>query len=324
MTTITGNSVPCAVVALGGNALWRPGEWNTVADQFRHTRESLMGIIDILRNGYHLVITHGNGPQVGAALRRVEITHSELPDVPLGVLVADTQGSMGYMIEQSLQNLLAKEKIKRRVVSIITQVLVEQNDPALANPTKFIGQIFTREQAEKFISEEGWIMKPYKGEDQWRRVVGSPQPISIINSEIIKEMVNQGIIVIAAGGGGIPVYQDEKLGLEGIDAVVDKDLAAAILARDIDADELLIFTNVDTVKTDFGKDTERSILFMTSSEAQIFLKQGQFPPGNMGPKIEAAIKFMQSGVKSPAKRVIICDLPSIKDALKGKAGTIIA
>ncbi|MFH0765213.1 MAG: carbamate kinase [Calditrichota bacterium] len=313
------NGKRCAVVALGGNAISNPDARETVADQFRHTRESLRGIIDLLKSDYLLALTHGNGPQVGAALRRVELTRDKLPDVPLGLLVADTEGSMGYMIEQSLQNLLAKEGLERDVVTVVTQVLVDENDPALSHPTKFVGDIYTHVEAQRLSQTEGWILKPYRGINKWRRVVGSPAPLQIINHRHISELVRSGAIVIAAGGGGIPVYRHPDLGLEGVDAVIDKDLASAILARDIGAQELVIVTNIDCVRIDYGQPSERPVKRLTIQEAKILQAEGQFPAGNMGPKILAAIQFVESG----GEKSIICSLEGVSDALKGKSGTTI-
>ncbi|MBM3327219.1 MAG: carbamate kinase [Calditrichaeota bacterium] len=307
----------CAVVALGGNAISPPGEVDSIASQFRHTRQSLGGIVELLRQGYNIAITHGNGPQVGAALHRVELARDVLPLMPLGVLVADTQGSMGYMIEQSLLNRLAKEKINRPVVTIITQVLVDFNDPALTEPTKFIGQIYSTEEAQRYITEESWVMKPFNGDNQWRRVVGSPKPLGIVNRAAIRELVQSGVVIIAAGGGGIPVYRDPELGYEGVDAVIDKDRAGAILAHDIEADELIIVTNIDRVKLNFGAPNETPLSKLRVHEAKRYLSMGQFPPGSMGPKVEAAMNFVERG----GERAIICALEDMQPALAGKAGT---
>jgi len=241
-----------------------------------------------------------------------------LPDTPLGVLVADTQGSIGYMIEQSLQNRLHQEGINRRVVTIITQVLVDEHDPALLDPTKFIGQIYSEAEAKKYVNEEGRVMKEYN-KGGWRRVVGSPKPLGIVNRQAIRELVQQGVIIIAAGGGGIPVYRDEKSNLEGVDAVIDKDRAAAVMAHDIEADELVNLTNVDAVRLDWGKPTERLVSRMRVHEAKRYIAEGQFPAGSMGPKVEAAMQFIKWG----GKRAIICALDQIEDALEGKSGTIV-
>jgi carbamate kinase len=308
----------CAVIALGGNAISPLSESDTVANQFKHTRESLSAIIAFAKRQYNLAITHGNGPQVGAALRRVELTRGEIPPIPLGVLVADTQGSMGYMIEQSLINRLATENLHRPVVSIITQVLVDQHDPALVNPTKYIGPVYTPEQARKFIADEGWVMKQYDAPERWRRVVGSPKPLGIVNRRAIRELVQSGMIIIAAGGGGIPVYRDPELGLEGVDAVIDKDRAAAILAHDIEAEEFIIMTAADAVYLDFGKPTQRKLSRLRVAEAKQYLAEGHFPEGSMGPKVEAAMKFVEGG----GEKAIICALNEADKALSGESGTV--
>jgi len=307
-----------AVVALGGNAITNPDEDDTIANQFSHTRQSLAGIIELIKKDYNLAITHGNGPQVGNALFRVENAYPKVPMIPLGVLVADTQGSIGYMIEQSLQNALKLEGIEREVVTIVTQVLVDKNDPSLKNPTKFVGQFFPKEEAKLQAKKHDWNVKD-AGNKGWRRVVGSPYPLSIINSAAIKRLVDSGMIVIASGGGGIPVYLEDDGRLEGVDAVIDKDRAAAIMGADIGAQELIILTNVEKVFIDFGMLTEKSLDSMTVSQAKFYLEQGQFPAGSMGPKIDAAVSFLEHG----GEKVIISSLTKVLEALHGEAGTLI-
>jgi len=308
----------CVVVALGGNAITRRGEPDTIANQFRHTRESLPPIIKMAGEGYRLVITHGNGPQVGNALLRVEMSRDRAPDLPLGVLVADTEGGIGYMIEQSLQNGLRLKGIDREVITIVTQTLVDRNDPSVSDPNKFVGQVFTRETAEKLSEEMGWIIKEDRGRG-WRRVVPSPMPLKIINSRIIRTLVNMGVIVIAAGGGGSPVFHEEDGRFEGMDAVVDKDRASAILGIDIGAHTLLILTEVDGVYIDFGTPEQRKFTRMSLEDARRYLAEGQFPKGSMGPKIEAAVSFLEGG----GKKVIISSIEDGYLALEGKAGTTI-
>lgn len=305
-----------AVVALGGNALSTPDERDSIANRFARTRRSLTGIIELVKKGYRIAITHGNGPQVGNALLRMEMAYPKAPRVPLGVLVADTEGSIGYMIEQSLQNALKLAGIKRDVVTIITQVLVDKDDPSLANPSKYIGQFYSKEEAKELAREYGWIIKD-AGEYGWRRVVGSPFPKSIINGHIIKNLVDSGEIVITSGGGGIPVYRKDDGRYEGIDAVIDKDRSAAILGRDISAQELIILTNIDKVYINYGKPEQRPLDKMTVSEAKDYHTQGHFPPGTMGPKIEAAVTFLEQG----GEKVIIAHLEQVLDALRGEAGT---
>ena len=305
-----------AVVALGGNAITNPDKEDTIANQFANTRRSLDGIVELARAGYKLVITHGNGPQVGNAILRVELARGKAPILPLGICVADTEGGMGYMIEQSLQNRLKKEGINRPVVTIITQVIVDKDDPQIANPTKFIGQFYSKEDAGRFARERNWVVKEDSSRG-WRRVVPSPLPISVVASETIKTLVERGDIVIAAGGGGIPVYIDAGGNLEGFDAVIDKDRAAAVLAHEISSDILLILTPVDRVALNYGTDKEQPIDTMTTSDAERYLKAGQFPPGSMGPKIEAALQFLRCG----GKEIIITSLNNAGRALRGEAGT---
>jgi carbamate kinase len=306
-----------AVVALGGNAIIKKGEEDSIARQFRNTRESLRGIVGLIRDGYNLAITHGNGPQVGNAILRVELARGKTPILPLGICVADTEGGMGYMIEQSLQNRLEKEGIKRDVVTIVTQVIVDKDDPSIKEPTKFIGQFYTRKEARKFAKERDWVVKEDRGK-MWRRVVPSPMPLEIVEKKTIKNLVEKGVIVVAAGGGGIPVYMQKNGTLEGMDAVIDKDRASAILARDIGAELLVILTEVEKVALNFGTLLQIDLDKMTLEEAKKYQKERHFPPGSMGPKIEAAITFLESG----GKEVIITSIPEAYDAVKKKiAGT---
>ncbi|SYZ73163.1 Carbamate kinase [Candidatus Zixiibacteriota bacterium] len=305
-----------AVVALGGNAITQPGVEDTIANQFAHTRKSLDGIVELARAGYKLAITHGNGPQVGNAILRVELARSQAPILPLGVCVADTEGGMGYMIEQSLQNRLKKEGINRPVVTIITQIMIDPKDPQIARPSKFIGQFYSEEEAKQYAKEREWVVKKDSNRG-WRRVVPSPQPLSVIESATIRALVNQGTIVITAGGGGIPVYIDDKDNLEGLDAVIDKDLASAVLGNDIHAEILIILTSVDKVAINFGRLDERMLDSVTVSEMEQYAKEGHFPPGSMGPKIQAALQFLKGG----GKEVIITSFNYAGKALEGAAGT---
>jgi carbamate kinase len=306
-----------AVVALGGNAITKKGEEDTIARQFANTRESLEGIVHLIKDGYNLAITHGNGPQVGNAILRVELARGRAPILPLGVCVADTEGGMGYMIEQSLENRLKKEKIKRDVATIVTQVIVDKDDPSISHPTKFIGQFYTKEEAKRLAKENGWVVKEDRGK-MWRRVVPSPIPLEIVEKKTIKTLVQNGIIVIAAGGGGIPIYVENNGTLEGADAVIDKDRASAILARDIGAELLLILTEVEKAALNFGTLLQIDLNKLTVEEAKKYLREGHFPPGSMGPKIEAAIQFLESG----GKEVIITSIPKAYDSVKKRnAGT---
>jgi carbamate kinase len=313
---MAGKSHKTAVVALGGNAITRPGIPDTIANQFLHTRQSLSGIIELIRDGYNLAITHGNGPQVGNALLRVELARGKAPILPLGICVADTEGGMGYMIEQSLQNSLIREKIQREVITIITQVIVDCDDPSLKKPSKFVGQFYTEEEAQKMVSESGWIVKK-DGSRGWRRVVGSPRPITIINRKAIQKLLEEGVIIIAAGGGGIPVYVEKDGTYEGVDAVIDKDWASAVLAIDINADQLVFLTEAPKVCLFFGTPQEKPLDRMTLMQAKQYLKEGHFPAGSMGPKIEGAIEFLEHG----GKRVLVAAIPEVQKAMHGEAGT---
>lgn len=305
-----------AVIALGGNAITLPEEEDTIANQFRNTRNALDGVLELVQSGYKLVLTHGNGPQVGNAILRVELARGTAPILPLGICVADTEGGMGYMIEQSLQNRLRRDGIDRSVVTIITQVLVDKNDPQIENPTKFIGQFYTEQDAHNFAMVRGWQVKKDSNRG-WRRVVPSPKPLSVINSEIIKMLVEQGTIVIAAGGGGIPMYIDERNNYEGLDAVIDKDLASAVLAKEINAETLMILTSVEKVAKHFGTDKQEFLDKVTLSEIRRLNDEGHFPAGSMGPKMKAAMEFLEDG----GKEVIITSFLNAAKALKGDAGT---
>jgi len=310
---------PIAVVALGGNAISNPDQRETIHTQFAQTRKSLSGIIEILRAGYRLVITHGNGPQVGYEMVRVEAAQGQAPEQPLGVLVASTEGWMGYMIEQSLMNRLRDEKMDIPVASLVTQVIVDQNDPSLLDPTKYVGKVYPYYEAQKMAEERGWVVKKDQGREGWRRVVGSPIPKKIANSDAIKKLLESDYVVIAVGGGGVPAYIDENNHLEGVDAVIDKDRASAVLGNEIGADDLLVLTAVEKVSLNFGRKDQVDLDKMTVKEAKEYLAVGHFAPGSMGPKVEAALDFLEKG----GKRVIITDLDHILPALNGESGTTI-
>lgn len=312
------NDFKSAVVALGGNAISSPDEPDTIPNQFLHTRQALAAVVDLIAAGYRVALTHGNGPQVGNALLRVELAADRAPILPLGIVVADTEGGMGYMIEQCLYNVMLKRGMTREVLTVVTQVLVEQDDPALSNPTKFIGKFYSAEEAAELQTSRGWTMKE-DGTRGWRRVVGSPQPVQILNCDSIRHLYEMDTIVIAAGGGGIPVYKENDGRLEGVDAVIDKDRASAVLGRDIGARELFILTDTEFVSLNYGKPDQKNISRMTVGEAERCLQEGHFPQGSMGPKIEAAIQFIRSG----GERVIICDLLQLSESLEGRTGTAI-
>ncbi len=305
-----------AVVALGGNAITREFEEGNISQQFSNTRRSLFGVLQLIKKGYKLAITHGNGPQVGNYLIRVEETRQKVPPIPLGVIVADLEGGMGYMIAQSLQNKLIRNKISRDVITLVTQVTVEKDDPSVLNPTKFVGPVYPENQVEKLVKERGWIIKHDVGRG-YRRVVPSPMPLEIVEKDIIKNLVDQDIIVIAAGGGGAPVYIQQDGTYEGFDAVIDKDRASAILAKDIDAHELFILTAVDKVALNYKMPNQVDLDEITIDQARQYYAEGQFPAGSMGPKIEAAIHFLEEG----GDLVVISSVEKMPDAIEGKTGT---
>jgi carbamate kinase len=307
---------PVAVIALGGNAL-APTEKSNIYDQFRHTRESLAPIVDLALDGWNVCIVHGNGPQVGDELVRNELARYDAPPLPLGVLVAATAGWIGYMIQQSLENALRRLASPRRVATIVTQVEVDPNDPALREPTKFIGRAVSAKRAAE-IQREGHVLKK-DSRGRLRRVVGSPRPFAIHELAIIKTLVDAGVLVIAAGGGGAPIHDHPKLGWEGIDAVVDKDLAAAVLARDLGAELLLILTDVDAVYRNWGTPNQQAITQVSAEEAERLDRDGQFGEGSMAPKIRAAVDF----VRRTGGRAVITALPHGREAVRGNAGTTI-
>ncbi|HET7583790.1 MAG TPA: carbamate kinase [Gemmatimonadaceae bacterium] len=306
-----------AVIALGGNALSPAGERSTIHDQFRHTRDSLGPIVDLALDGWNLCVVHGNGPQVGDALVRNELARAEVSPLPLGVLVAATAGWIGYMIQQSLENALRRAGSDRHVVTIITQVRVERDDPALAHPTKFIGHALPVERAHALEREGVAVATDARG--RWRRVVGSPVPHNVHEVDVIAHLVERGTIVIACGGGGAPVYDHPALGLEGVDAVVDKDLAAAVLATELDARLLLILTDVDAVYAAYGTPQQRALRTLTADEADALDRDGAFGEGSMAPKVRAAAAF----VRRTGGRAIITELSRGRDAVRGLAGTTI-
>jgi carbamate kinase len=305
------------VIALGGNALAQPGEEGTIAQQFHHTRESLGAVVELAREGWRIAIVHGNGPQVGNELVRNEQTRHLVPPLPLGVLVAATEGWIGYMIQQSLQNALYRAGVKRQVVTLVTQVRVDPRDPELERPTKPIGRTLDEATARALAADLGGDVAETKG--GWRRVVPSPRPLEIVESPMIRSLVAEGHLVIAAGGGGCPVYPDERWGggWEGLDAVIDKDRAAAILGRDIGAEVLVILTDVDSVYTGFGTPAQRALRRLTLGEADALLESGGLGAGSMAPKVEAAAAFVRGG----GRRAIIARLDQGREAVAGDAGT---
>jgi carbamate kinase len=317
MTTTDRAAAPTAVIALGGNALSPAGEQSTIQDQFRHTRESLGPIVELALDGWNLCIVHGNGPQVGDELVRNALARGEVSPLPLGVLVASTAGWIGYMIQQSLENALRRAGSDRTVATVVTQVHVAPDDPALANPTKFIGHAIPEERARALMAEGEVVKRDARG--RWRRVVGSPKPLAVHELDVIAPLVCAGTIVVACGGGGAPVYFDPALGWEGVDAVVDKDLAAAVLARDLRAQLLLILTDVDAVYLDYGTPEQRALRTMSVGEAERLDARGAFGEGSMAPKVRAAVDF----VRLTGGRAIITELSRGREAVHGETGTTI-
>jgi carbamate kinase len=314
---MTGSASRTAVIALGGNALAPAGQRSTIHDQFRHTRESLAPVVDLALEGWGLCVVHGNGPQVGDELLRNELARNEASPLPLGVLVAATAGWIGYMVQQSLENALRRAGSDRDVVTVITQVQVDPCDPSLANPTKFVGHELSTERAAQ-LGAAGHAVRP-DGRGRLRRVVGSPRPLAVHEVAVVARLVAQGTIVVACGGGGAPIYRDETRGWEGLDAVVDKDLAAAVLARDLGAQLLIILTDVDAVYADWGKPEQRALRRLTADEGERLDRDGAFGEGSMAPKVRAAVDF----VRRTGGRAVITDLERGRHAVRGEAGTTI-
>jgi len=305
-----------AVVALGGNAITTLGDTGWIPEQFARTRETMSSVVELIEDGYELAITHGNGPQIGNALIRVEASRNMVPPLPLEICVADLMGGMGYMIEQVLRNSLRKKGIHKDVVTIVTQVLVDSKDDSLNRPTKPIGPYYTEEEAKRVAKEMGWTVGeiPNKG---YRRLVPSPRPLEIVEKGAIRNLVDAGSVVIAAGGGGVPVVPGKNGDLDGIDGVIDKDLAAGVLARDIEAGLLLILTDVDNIYLNYRTEDQKEIDHMSTTEARRYMDEGHFPSGSMGPKVNAAIDFIESG----GEKVIITSIRLARKSLDGEAGT---
>lgn len=304
-----------AVIALGGNALSPAGERSTIQDQFRHARDSLTEIVRLIQNGWTVCVVHGNGPQVGDEIVRNESARDDVEPLPLGVLVAGTAGWIGYMIQQSLGNALHAAGDDRTLVSLITQVVVSADDPALANPRKFVGHALTDVRAGEL--QENGIATALDGNRRLRRVVGSPTPVAVREEPIIRMLLGTGAVVIACGGGGVPVYIDEHGALEGVDCVVDKDLAAAVLASAIGADLFMILTDVDAVYANWGTPAQRALRRLTLADVADLDAAGTFGEGSMAPKIRAAAAY----VRRTGGRAIITELARGSDAVAGTAGT---
>ena len=305
------------MVALGGNAIKQPDEKGTFEEQMKNVETACKQIAQLVRHGYELVITHGNGPQVGNLSIQQEAAADQVPPQPLVVLGAMTQGQIGYMMQQTLHNILDGDG--KQVATIVTQVLVSPEDPDFKDPTKPVGPFYAEEVAKKFAAERGWVVKKVRptGDKTWRRVVPSPAPLGIVEAKAIRTMVEAGMIVIASGGGGIPVYRNKSGKLEGVDAVIDKDRAGAKLAEEVGSNVLLVLTDVEYAMMDYGKPTQTPIRRMTVAEAKKRLSEGHFGAGSMGPKVEAALGFVERG----GERAVITSLAKAVDALEDKTGT---
>jgi carbamate kinase len=314
--SVTDGSGKVAVVAVGGNALILDKQHEDVRSQVNAVEETCNHIADMIERGWNVIVTHGNGPQVGFILRRNELAAGEVHETPLDVIGADTQGSIGYMISRALDNEFTHRGIKRNVAAVVTQVLVGRDDPGFKNPTKGIGGFTTKEKAEKFEAE-GWMVKEDAGRG-WRRMIASPIPLEIVEIEAIKTLIANGFIVVGVGGGGIPVIREENGDLKGVFAVIDKDRASSLLAAEMKVDVFLISTAVEKVAINFNKPNQQWLDVLTLSEAKELYKQGHFLSGSMGPKIEAMIAYMEA---TPNGKGLITDPPHIVDALDGKTGT---
>lgn len=304
-----------ALVAIGGNALVKDVKMPTLQNQMIAVQEACYPVVDLVEAGWQVVITHGNGPQVGYLMRRSELAQAELPLIPMEIIVADTQGGIGYQIQQSLANEFRRRGMDRKIATVITQVLVDEDDPAFSNPTKPIGGFMTEEEADFRRGNDGWVVMEDAGRG-WRRVVASPTPKAILESEAIKALVDQGFIVVCVGGGGIPVI--EKAGeLQGVAAVIDKDYASSLLAKELQADAFLVTTAVEKVAIHYGKPEQKNLDHITMSEAVRYMAEGHFPPGSMGPKMSAVLGYLAGGsgegiITSPNRLVM---------SINGESGT---
>jgi carbamate kinase len=307
-----------AVVAFGGNALLRAEDQGTQEEQIARAKQAARWLAEIVRHGYKLIVVHGNGPQVGNILVQAEEASTKIPPQSLDVCVAQTEGSIGFLLQQAIRNRLDSIGLGGDVATILTEVEVDPNDPAFKRPTKPIGPFFTRYRAEALERDLGWTMREDAGRG-WRHVVPSPRPLRILNIDTIVHMLDGAAVIIAAGGGGIPVVRGRDAQWRGVEAVIDKDFSSSLLASELRAEIYVVLTGVSKVAIDFGKPTQRTVDHLTVAEAQRYLAEGQFPAGSMGPKIEAAIQF----VTRAGKQVLITDVEHLRDALAGREGTLI-
>ncbi len=303
------------LVAVGGNALIKGNQKGTAEEQFANAMETAAGIVQLIKTGCRLVITHGNGPQVGAALIRSEEAAAHAYRMPYDCCVAATQGEIGYVLQYAIWQMLQREKLSVPVVSLVTQVLVDRRDPAFTHPTKPVGPFYTKEEAEQYRRNLGWTVVEDASRG-YRRVVPSPMPKEIIELDAIRACVDRGLVVIAGGGGGVPVFNDNDIS-KGVEAVIDKDLTSAILASQLKADVFAIATGEEKVYIDYKKPTQRPVPKLTDDQCRRYLAAGQFPEGSMGPKIHAALAYLERG----GSEVIITDIDHLLSAIQGKAGT---
>lgn len=307
------------VIALGGNALQEAGKPATAQAQLEVVEKTSEYIADIVERGYEVIVAHGNGPQVGRIVIQNEVASASTPAMPFDVCGAMSQGMIGYHIQQGLSKVLRHRGINKNVVTIVTQVVVDKDDPKFKAPSKPIGPFYTEEEAKAIAAEKGYTMKEDAGRG-WRRVVASPLPVEIVELDAVKTLNDEGFVVVTVGGGGIPVVRNEAGDLEGVAAVIDKDLASEKLARDMDADALVILTAVEKVSINFKKPDQKNLDRMSAAEAKQYIKEGHFAPGSMLPKIEAALNFVES---KPGRIAIITSLDKAVDAIEGRAGTTI-
>ena len=315
---MTPASRPLAVVAFGGNALLEAGDRGTVQEQLRRAEAAAEWLTGLVRRGWRLLVVHGNGPQVGQAMIQMEAAVDKVPPGSLDLAVAETQGSMGYLLEIALRNRLTAERLSAEPACLLTLVVVDADDPGFDRPTKPVGPFFSAESAEVFRREYGWQMKKEGSGKGWRKVVPSPRPLEVLGLDVVREVLAGDRVGIAGGGGGIPVVRVGER-LEGIEAVIDKDHTASLLARKLSAELFLILTNVPRVKKDFGTEREEELPVLTVADARELHAQGQFPAGSMGPKIQAAVDF----VAATGRRVVITDISHVHQAVDGEAGTAI-
>ena len=310
-----------AVIALGGNAIIRGDERGTIQEQNQNSTDTFKHLVYLIKEGYNIVLSHGNGPQVGNILLRNDAGEEiyDIPQMPLDICVADSQGGIGYMLEKTLKNVLKEEGIEREIITIVTQVVVSKEDPAFDNYTKRVGRLYDKKRADELKAKKGWIFKKSpKRADAWRRVVPSPMPISIMNEKIIENLAKSGVIVIAVGGGGVPVYYDEKGMIRAVEAVIDKDSASSLLGTRIGAQEFYMLTDVPYVYKNFGTPEQKKLEFLNKKQTDKLIAENAFGEGNMLPKIKSALRFVENG----GEKSVITDASLLEDRKFGTRITL--